>query len=200
MYPYLRHTIPGVRLAVAKALHTFTTVDDLVRDDWMFNDFFALIFQNVVLEEREEIRELSSSAFRAGVEEVHGEMGTLDQVIKPSVEEWYEIVMTPIGSPFDENLFLKSGKATSGHNVDKHMMAGDLSLVPMETMLQTRLAAAKMLAWIRSLHDKEVRTYLDYAFWRVLIQDQRRALVEAVFEVRERPSDLPRVCHHSRVG
>jgi TATA-binding protein-associated factor len=56
--------------------------------------------------------------------------------------------MTPIGTPLNEDLFLSLGKRGS-HNVDKAMLAGDMSLVTIETALQTRIAAAKALALLR---------------------------------------------------
>jgi TATA-binding protein-associated factor len=71
------------------------------------------------------------------------------------VEEWYAIAMTPIGSPLDEDLFLTVGKR-GGHNVDKAMMTGDMSLVTMDVALQTRIAAAKALALLRRYSIEEV--------------------------------------------
>lgn len=156
IYSYIRHPIVTVRLAVAKALHTFATVPGLPRSDWMHNDFFCLLFQNLVLEERADIRDLCFSAFASAVQEVESEAGALDVTIECSLEEWYEIVMRPVGLPLDENLFTKVGKKNFGHNVDKHMMAGDMSLISVETVLDTRVAAAKALALLRRYDMEEV--------------------------------------------
>jgi len=147
MYPYIRHTIAGVRLAVVKALYTFATAD-ISRSDWMRPVLFSLLFQNLALEERADIREVTFTTFIAGVKELE-EQGALETVTC-SLGKYYGIVMTPIGSPLDPKLFEKVGKGSLGHNVDKPMMAGDLSLVSMETMLETRIAAAKALAHLRS--------------------------------------------------
>ncbi len=65
------------------------------------------------------------------------------------VPQWYSMVMTPVGSPLDQDLFKRVGKP-SGHNIDKPMMAGDLSLVSSESMLTTRIHAAEVLARLRS--------------------------------------------------
>ena len=101
IYAFIRHPISSVRLAVAKALHVFATVSALPRDDWLQADFFSLLFQNLVLEVRSDIREISYAAFSAAIEEVNDEAGTLDVRIATSLDDWYEMVMTPIGVPLD---------------------------------------------------------------------------------------------------
>jgi TATA-binding protein-associated factor len=141
-------------LAVIKSLYTFITVPDFERSDWMHAQVFSLLFQNLVLEERDDIRQLTFNAFVAAVTEVESEAGALDVTVEVSLEEWYEMIMTPVGAPLDVKLFAKatseSGSArTMSHNVDKATMAGDLSLVPVDTMLQTRIAGAKALAMLR---------------------------------------------------
>ena len=146
MYPYIRHTIPGVRLAVVKALHTFATAG-ITRSDWMHSIFFSLLFQNLVLEERADIRETTFATFTTGLAELKQE-GSLETATR-NLDQWYGMVMTPIGSPMNSSLFERVGTGNLGHNVDKPMMAGDLSLVSMETMLETRIAAAKALARLR---------------------------------------------------
>jgi len=146
MYPYMRHTIATVRLAVVKALHVFATAE-IGHEDWMHSEFFSLLFQNLVLEERPDIRETTFTTFVTGIAEL-AEAGALENVTC-NLKKYYEIVMTPIGSPMDARLFQKVGKGSLGHNVDKPMMAGDLSLVSMESMLATRIAAAKALARLR---------------------------------------------------
>ena len=109
----------------------------------MFPDHFSLLFQNLMLEERSDIRELSFSALCAGIEQVCHEASRYDVPI----EDWYEMVMTPVGAALDPKLFIG---ATAGHNIDKHMMAGDMSLVTRPMVLQTRIAAAKALARLKS--------------------------------------------------
>ena len=120
----------------------------------MHDEFFAFIFQNLVLEERNDIRDLSFDAFAAAVAEVDGEAGALDSTVEPYVEDWYGMVMTPIGAPLEENLFV--GKRRAGHNVDKHVMAGDMSLISTDSLLRSRIAAAKGLALLRRYQMTEV--------------------------------------------
>ena len=138
----MRHPVASVRLAVAKALHTFTIVPGLPRTDWMFPDHFSLLFQNLMLEERSDIRELSFSAFCAGMNRACLETGGYHTPIN----NWYEMVMTPVGAPLDSTLFVGE---TAGPNIDKHMMIGDMSLVTTTMVVQARIVAAKALARLR---------------------------------------------------
>lgn len=139
-----------MRLAVAKALHTFATVE-IDRMDWMHDQFFSLLYQNLVLEDRSDIRAVTFDAFMAGVSEVE-QNGGLDVTVECNLEDWYKIAMTPIGLSLDGNLFVRVGKGSSGYNVDKPMLAGDVSLVPVEKMLETRISAAKALAFLRKFN------------------------------------------------
>ncbi|RSH82478.1 TATA-binding protein-associated factor mot1 [Apiotrichum porosum] len=141
IYAFIRHPIAAVRLAVAKALLVLVTVPALPRH-WIRADVLSLLFQNLVLEDRADIRELSAQAFAAALSETN-----LDETVGPSIEDWYAIVMTPVGSQLDDTLFV--GRRVRGHDVDKAMFAGDMSLVSTDTVLETRIAAAKALALLR---------------------------------------------------
>jgi TATA-binding protein-associated factor len=141
-------------------LHTFITVPDLPRDDWMFSHCFQLLFQNLILEQRSDIRDLTFAAFKAGSAEVASLAGALDSTVTCNLEDWFEMVMSAPGSPLDETLFAKGGKIKSGYNVDKPMLAGDLSLVPMETLLETRITGATALALLRKYDSEEASLLL----------------------------------------
>ena len=64
----------------------------------------------------------------------------------------YAIMMTPIGLAIDTTNFyrpvvaIENSKAPERHNVDKNMLAQDLALIPMETIFQARITAAKAMA------------------------------------------------------
>ena len=122
--------------------------------DWMFDRFFSLLFQNLVLEDRSDIRAVTFDALIAAVTEVN-QNGGLDVTVGCNLEDWYEIAMTPIGLPLDSSLFVRAGKGSSGYNVDKPVLAGDVSLVPIEKMLETRISAAKALAFLRKFDMKD---------------------------------------------
>jgi TATA-binding protein-associated factor len=63
------------------------------------------------------------------------------------------VAMTPIGIAIDTSTFYVPSSnndadgALERHNVDKNMLAQDLSLVPLETIFQARVAAATALAY-----------------------------------------------------
>jgi TATA-binding protein-associated factor len=119
----------------------------------MFTDCFCILYQNLVLEEREDIRNVTYEALAAAMYEVES-YGCLETA-GCSVNEWYGMIMTPPGIPLDTNMFEKAKKSV-GHNVDKAMMAGDMSLITMDTFLATRLHAAKALALLRYLTGSDV--------------------------------------------
>lgn len=181
MFPFIRHTIASVRLAVMRSLQIF--IASSLNTDWMNGELLSLLFQNLVLEEREDIREVSLAAFSAALTFV-------DPTEK--VANWYNIVMTPIGTPLNPSFFVTTGRKAL-HNVDKHMMASDMSLLSMDTVLQTRLTAAKGLALVQ--RDKLVNVSFIPRFG--LISDGSIGCLPAICQ---RTSDLLSIGHHSRMG
>ena len=150
VYNFFRHPIPSVRLAVAQVLHTLITVKGFERQSWLLNDCFATLFETIVLEERADIRDICLTAFDYGLQETKRTSGKV--LINPSdVLDWYSIVMSPIGAGIDDRLIRHVDAKRWGHNIDKAMMAGDLSLVTTESILATRVSAAKALSIIRAL-------------------------------------------------
>ena len=63
LFPFLRHTIRGVRLAVLRALRTFLGIKEQRGTAWVSTRALRLIFQNVLFEQQEEIRDLSLSVW-----------------------------------------------------------------------------------------------------------------------------------------
>lgn len=55
LFSFFRHTITSVRLAVVKTLHSFLSVPTLPKE-WIAPDFLRLVIQNLVVEERTDIR------------------------------------------------------------------------------------------------------------------------------------------------
>jgi TATA-binding protein-associated factor len=157
LFPYFRHTIAHVRLAVLKALQVFITVDRLPRS-WIDDRVFRLIYQNLVVEERLDIRSATSMTWQAAFTAVEPDF--VPTHILPRLSEWFAMAMTPMGVPLDASLFFrpvadktaasksKTGYTGPTYNVDKHMMAGDLSLVTIESVLRARIGAAEALAGI----------------------------------------------------
>ncbi|KAJ7684613.1 SNF2 superfamily chromatin remodeling protein [Mycena polygramma] len=152
LFPFFRHTIPNVRLAVVKTLASFMAVPTLPRD-WIEAPFLRLLFQNLIAEERADIRDASLAAWRAALAVLAGTPGWMDRVVTQQlVLEWYAIMMTPLGVAIDPATFYRPSVETAGsvaperHNVDKNMLAQDPSLITNEITLKARVAAATALA------------------------------------------------------
>ncbi|KAJ7771662.1 SNF2 superfamily chromatin remodeling protein [Mycena metata] len=152
LFPFFRHTIPNVRLAVVKTLASFMAVPTLPRE-WIAAPFLRLLFQNLIAEERADIRDASLAAWRTALTVLAGTPGWLDTVVTQElILQWYAIVMTPLGVAIDPATFYRPSVETAGsaaperHNVDKNMLAQDPSLITNEVTLKARVAAATALA------------------------------------------------------
>ncbi|KAF8628445.1 hypothetical protein AX15_003960 [Amanita polypyramis BW_CC] len=152
LFPFFRHTIANVRLAVVNALDSFMAVPSLPRD-WIQSPFLRLLFQNMIAEERSDIRNASLSAWQTALSIVSSTQGWLENIVTQQlILDWYAMVMTPIGVPLDSANFYHPSIAADNnatferHNVDKNMLSQDLSLVSVEVTLKARIAAATALA------------------------------------------------------
>jgi len=163
LFPFFRHTIANVRLAVVKTLDSFMAVPSLPRD-WIAAPFLRLLFQNLIAEERSDIRDASLSAWRTALSVLAATPGWMEAVVTQQlILEWYAIMMTPIGIPIDPSTFYHPSVVADGdvaperHNVDKNMLAQDISLITVEVTLKARVAAATALAYL-------------IAFWPVTVR------------------------------
>ncbi|KIJ44189.1 hypothetical protein M422DRAFT_228203 [Sphaerobolus stellatus SS14] len=164
LFPFFRHTITNVRLAVVNTLHSFLQVPSLTRD-WVNDNFLRLLFQNLVLEEKNEIRDVTLATWRTAIQvlsALHTESGVawLEYIVVPNlVLEWHEIVMTPLGTPIDsQRMYNPTGSMVDGserHNIDKAMLSSDFSLVSQELVLKGRIAAASAIANLINAWPKE---------------------------------------------
>ncbi|KAK0225219.1 SNF2 superfamily chromatin remodeling protein [Armillaria nabsnona] len=163
LFPFFRHTIVNVRLAVVETLYSFMTVPSLPRD-WIDLAFLRLLFQNLVVEERTDIREATLKTWRLTLSVVTSmdPAQIVDMVTPPILLEWYSIIMTPIGVPIDPTLFYRTTEPTDGenlperHNVDKNMLSQELGLVSIETTLKARIAAATASAQLIAFWSKDM--------------------------------------------
>lgn len=147
-----------MRLAVGRALYTFATVPALPKSDWLDEVTLSLLFENLVLEERGDIRETSFAAFEAALRAASHD-GDLGHMVESVIQDWYSLVMVPVGAEMHQSYFLPGKRKTTGHNVDKSMLAGDMTILSPELVMQTRLAGAKALALLRSYAPEEVRNH-----------------------------------------
>ncbi|KAI0078954.1 SNF2 chromatin remodeling protein [Panus rudis PR-1116 ss-1] len=153
LFPFFRHTIPGVRLAVVKTLHSFMAVPTLPRG-WISSPFTRLLFQNLIVEERIDIRAATLETWHFALSILRSTPGWLESIVtQQQLLDWYGALMTPLGMPLDTSNFydpVLSARSmevpAERHNVDKNMITQDLSLIPVEVVLQARVAAAKALA------------------------------------------------------
>jgi TATA-binding protein-associated factor len=165
LFPFFRHTISNVRLAVVKTLHSFMTVSSLPRD-WIAAPFLRLLLQNVIVEERSDIRDASLLAWKTALSILASTAGWMESVITQQlILDWFAITMTPLGVPIETSGFYRpvptmDGTTPEHHNVDKNMLAQDLTLITVEVTLQARVAAANALSYL-------------IAFWPVLVSDHR---------------------------
>jgi TATA-binding protein-associated factor len=155
LFPFFRHTIPTVRLAVVETLHSFMNVASLPKD-WVATPLLRLFFQNLVVEERTDIRDATIAAWNTAIDLLRSQPGWMEIVItSPQVLEWFETMMTPMGFPIDASGFYDPLSPENGaqvaaerHNVDKNMLAQDLTLVSPDSVWKARIAVATAMAYL----------------------------------------------------
>ncbi|KAJ6446446.1 u3 snoRNA associated domain-containing protein [Purpureocillium lavendulum] len=196
LYPFLRHTITSVRLAVLKALLTFANLDSDTSQGWLNGRILRLVFQNVLVERDQETLNTSLKLWGALVRCLAKDPAILADEFAPHVDALMQLTLHPIGisrNPIPMNTALfqkpsggtysntlpqpsarrlsspegsdrapkrrrKSNKAVEEavsagltHDVDGHMMQGDVDLVGMEVLIRSRVSAAKAMGLVMSL-------------------------------------------------
>jgi TATA-binding protein-associated factor len=134
--------------------------------DWLSVPFLQLLFQNLIVEERSDTREATLAAWRMLLSILSTKPGWLQSIItQPLLFQWYDAMMTPLGTPINVATFYDpvlakaaSDQGAERHNVDKNMIAQDLSLIPMETIVSARIAAAVSTAYIMAVWPDVVRS------------------------------------------
>lgn len=196
LYPFLRHTITSVRLAVLKALMTFANLGSDTSQGWLNGRILRLIFQNILVERDQETLNMSIQLWTALVRNLAKNPAILADEFGPHVDALMQLTLHPIGVPrhpipVNASLFQKpsggtysipglapaSGRrasppegaeratkrrrkstkvddvptSTQTHDVDGHMMQGDVDLVGMDVLVRSRVSAAKAMGLIMSL-------------------------------------------------
>lgn len=111
---------------------------------WLDATFCRLLFQNLLLEERADIREATFAAWAACLERAGSSMPTL---VASQINDWFALLSTPIGIAIDRRLLWAGSAGSAGHegtvySVDKPMLNQDLALVTVDSILRCRVAAA----------------------------------------------------------
>ncbi|KAJ5678976.1 hypothetical protein N7462_007220 [Penicillium macrosclerotiorum] len=194
LYPFLRHTIPSVRSAVLRALITFLQLEGEGSTDWVDGKALRLIFQNLLVERNEDVLKLSLQVWSELLKAAeHRGLFAQNSELFESISPLVTLTLGPFGVPrypipMNASLFIKpSGvpfsiaapaparssptsttpetPSSSAHNVDGHMLSGDIDLVGADTMLRSKIYAAKALGKLLSFWDK----YDLPSFWPTII-------------------------------
>ncbi|KAF9987784.1 TATA-binding protein-associated factor mot1 [Modicella reniformis] len=186
LYPFYRHTIASVRLAVLNAMLTFLRLKSIA--EWVDERVVRMVYQNLIVEEKKDILDLSLTVMSALIDHISGPGSTISitNVIDPHLKTFFTILMTPIGTPLDTRLFYspnnhdgaalivvetpaRSRKAQAtqshSHNIDVGMLKQDLALVSTEAVIRCRLNASKALGLMMNGWPQD---QLDAAFYSLL--------------------------------
>lgn len=194
LYPFLRHTITSVRLAVLKALMTFVHLGEESLG-WLDGKTLRLIFQNLLVERDSATLNMSMDLWLALVNCLAKNPELLAQEFFPHIDALMKLTLHPVGVsrnpiPMIGSLFQKpsggtysttgfvsqtprKGSETDGersakrrrkstkvdeapttahsHDLDGHMMQGDVDLVGMDTLVRSRIFAGRAMGFIMSL-------------------------------------------------
>jgi len=162
LFPFFRHTISSVRLSVVKTIHVFLKMPNLPVREWVDERLFRLTFQNLLVEERSDIRAVSHQVWIAatsGLLEATQSPDLLLNCIEPHLSGWFDLMTTPRTRKLNASLFYtatRHAKSTNAedismaYNVDKPIMSQDLSLVSIEDILCGRLSATKAIGYLMS--------------------------------------------------
>jgi TATA-binding protein-associated factor len=207
LYPFLRHTITSVRLAVLKALMTFVHLGSETSQGWLTGRILRLIFQNILVERDRETLNMSIELWTALVKCLGTNPAVLADEFEPHVDALMQLTLHPIGVsrhplPMNASLFQKPSGGTyslpvgvipmgsrrssppegaerapkrrrkstkvdvevattpHSHDVDGHMMQGDVDMVGMDVLIRSRISAARAMGLIMSLVPaKDLETY-----------------------------------------
>lgn len=195
LFPFLRHTITSVRLAVLKALMTFANLEEGSSQGWLNGRILRLVFQNILVERDKETLNMSINLWSALVRSLAQNPATLADEFAAHVEPMMELTLHPIGIPrhpipMNASLFQKPSGGTYAvsnavpvgprhsspdsqprapkrrrkstkvedvpvtthtHDVDGHMIQGDVDLVGVEILIRSRVSAARAMGLIMSM-------------------------------------------------
>jgi TATA-binding protein-associated factor len=119
LFPFLRHTIASVRLAVLRALLTFMRIDDSEGDNkgWITSRILRLLFQSLLLERDEAVLSLSLEVWNGLIKTlVSKNPQNLVLEMEPILEPLLTLAVFPMGVarhniPMDATLFIRPSGA-----------------------------------------------------------------------------------------
>ncbi|CAG8530565.1 8145_t:CDS:10 [Ambispora leptoticha] len=105
LYPFFRHTITSVRTAVLNTLLTFLGMEGV--DEWVDDQVFRLVFQNMIVEEKRDVLDLSLQLWSKLLNHTTSDDGNnkITLYTASHIRNWFSIIMTPLGTPLPQRLF-----------------------------------------------------------------------------------------------
>jgi TATA-binding protein-associated factor len=150
--------------------------------DWITTPFLRLLFQNLIVEERLDIRRTTLACWRTALSIMTKAPGSIENAIsQQTILEWCAVMMTPLGMPIDTATFYRpslaigSGPSPEHHNVDRNMLTQDPALISTESTLKARVASATALASLLSFWPLSVCNSPSEYIWNTdFVEDERR--------------------------
>ncbi|KAI8070902.1 hypothetical protein BC940DRAFT_294717 [Gongronella butleri] len=99
LFPFFRHTITSVRVAVLNTLATFLSC--ATAPEWVDERVYRLVFQNLLVEEKPDIIKLTLQVWTALTIGGQTDQAIVLQGSQTYLGAWFELAMTPIGQPLD---------------------------------------------------------------------------------------------------
>jgi TATA-binding protein-associated factor len=162
LFPFFRHTISNVRLSVVKTIHVFLKMPNLPVREWVDERLLRLTFQNLLVEERSDIRAMSHQVWIAATSGLLDSTQSADLLlsfIRPHLSGWFDLMTTPRTRKLNASLFYtatRHAQPTTAqdlnmvYNVDKPIMSQDLSLVSIDDIMCGRLSTSKAIGCLMS--------------------------------------------------
>jgi TATA-binding protein-associated factor len=193
LYPFFRHIITNVRVAVLNTL--ITLLDCKTGNEWVEENVYRLVFQNLIVEERDDVLARTVKAWDVLTSVTHVDHEVILRGTQNWMGSWFEITMTPVGQQLDvathfykpPGAFGSGGAQTTdtkasngktkakgtsadddkgGYNLDAGMILQDFSLVTPEKVMRGRVASATALGKIMSIWPDET---MEMSYYEVLI-------------------------------
>ncbi|GEM06888.1 SNF2-related helicase [Rhodotorula toruloides] len=175
IFPFFRHTITSVRLAVLNTLLVFARLPS-VNSSWINDGLLRLVFQNLIFEERPDIRRASEELWLACLQRFATSSAGSQKLVEyssPVLSTWFVLLTSPVGTPINPALLWSATASPSGHggmvhNVDKPMLSQDLALVSVEAITRGRVGGvaalgALLAVWPVEMQDATFAPFLESA-------------------------------------
>ncbi|KAG7660567.1 MOT1 [[Candida] subhashii] len=98
LFPFLRHSITNVRKAVLRTILEFLSIDDPATKTWIGSKTLRLIFQNLLVEQNQDVLKLSTEVFDKLLLEIStSKTIKVDKIFTSQATALLTLTMTPIG-------------------------------------------------------------------------------------------------------